>query len=1059
MSRSRSLSESTRSGSGSGSGSSTESDSESTSSVISYDKKGKEKSIKEDMVVSYGQEEREVSKEGEKSDVVGKGNVPKKAFTGIHNPLGRTGGVYIPPFKLAQMKRLMGEDEVGGEENQKKTWEALRKSINGLVNKVNIANMKYIVPELFEENLVRGRGLFARSIMKAQLASPGFTHIYAALVAIVNTKLPENGELVLKRVIHGFKRAYKRRDKVVATALAKFIAHLVNHQVAHELLALQLLTILLEDPTDDSVEVAVNFVKEVGQLLEELSPRGLHAIFERFRGILHEGDIDKRVQYTIEGLFAIRKGGFADYPAVPKDLDLVEKDDQITFELGLDDEIDKEEILDVYRFDPNFEENEKLWLEIKKEILGDESGSEESGSGDEADESDDEPDNEGAVDEGDTRAIVDLTEQDLVNLRRTLYLTIMSAVSFEECAHKIMKLNIPDGYENELCNMLIECCSNERSYLKYYGLIGQRFCMIHRKYQDACDECFLTQYNTIHRLETNKLRNVAKYFAHLFATDALPWTCLEYIKLNEEDTTSSSRIFIKILMQELSEALGLAALRERFSDPYMQDVFSGLFPRDNPRNTRFAINFFTSIGLGGLTDGLREHLKNAPKLLAQQLQAQQMLAEKRRAEEESSSDSDSSSTSSSSSSGSSTTSSSGSSSSGSSSSSSTSSSSSSGSSVSRSRKYRRRVEDKRRTASSRSRSQTSLRRRSSDRNRGKRRSHSRNREHKIRDAGQNMSRSISKSPSRGIERSQGSVVERGKRRSRRRDRSPSSEGSGEKDGRENCSKSPSRERRRSVDRKRSHNRDGERSAIHSRPKRDRLASRRRDRSPSCEEGDNNGKGNGSRSLPGDKRDAESRQRRLSRDRERRSSDKRDNRVSRKHDRSPSSEVDGIKERASPPPERKRDTDDRRRRRSRDGERSARSSGSGRHSRDSRRRERSPSDTDDEKNGKSSPPRERRRDGDGRRRGRGGDGEHSRSGRVAGGRDGSRNFEEGDNGIRGRNSSRSPSQERSDVNSGGRYRSRDRGRRSRSGRESHKRSRSPNSDDGDGMERSHRQKVR
>lgn len=55
------------------------------------------------------------------------------------------------------------------------------------------------------------------------------------------------------------------------------------------------------EPTDDSVEIAVNFVKEVGQLLEELSPQGLHAIFERFRGILHEGDIDKRVQYTIEG--------------------------------------------------------------------------------------------------------------------------------------------------------------------------------------------------------------------------------------------------------------------------------------------------------------------------------------------------------------------------------------------------------------------------------------------------------------------------------------------------------------------------------------------------------------------------------------------------------------------------------------------------------------------------------------------------------------------------------------------------------------------------------------
>lgn len=55
--------------------------------------------------------------------------------------------------------------------------------------------------------------------------------MFAALVAVVNTKLPENGELILKRVIVAFRRAYKRRDKVVATALAKFIAHMVNQQV------------------------------------------------------------------------------------------------------------------------------------------------------------------------------------------------------------------------------------------------------------------------------------------------------------------------------------------------------------------------------------------------------------------------------------------------------------------------------------------------------------------------------------------------------------------------------------------------------------------------------------------------------------------------------------------------------------------------------------------------------------------------------------------------------------------------------------------------------------
>ena len=71
-----------------------------------------------------------------------------------------------------------------------------------------------IIPEIFQENLVRGRGLFCRAIMKAQLTSPGFTHVYAALIAIINTKLPEVGELLLKRVVFQFRRAFKRNDKV-----------------------------------------------------------------------------------------------------------------------------------------------------------------------------------------------------------------------------------------------------------------------------------------------------------------------------------------------------------------------------------------------------------------------------------------------------------------------------------------------------------------------------------------------------------------------------------------------------------------------------------------------------------------------------------------------------------------------------------------------------------------------------------------------------------------------------------------------------------------------------
>ncbi len=69
------------------------------------------------------------------------------------------------------------------------------------------------------------------------------------------------------------------------------------------------------------------------------------AIFERLRNILHESEIDKRVQYMIEVMFAIRKDGFKDHPIIPDGLDLVEEEDQFTHMLPLEDDYNTEDIL------------------------------------------------------------------------------------------------------------------------------------------------------------------------------------------------------------------------------------------------------------------------------------------------------------------------------------------------------------------------------------------------------------------------------------------------------------------------------------------------------------------------------------------------------------------------------------------------------------------------------------------------------------------------------------------------------------------------------------------
>ena len=131
-------------------------------------------------------------------------------------------------------------------------------------------------------------------------------------------------------------------------------------------------------------------------------------------------------------------------------------------------------------------------------------------------------------------------------------------------------------------------------------------------------------------------------------TDSISWKCLSCIILTEEATSASSRIFVKILFQEIASNFGLKNLVAKLSDKGAEEnglsqYLTGIFPRDSIQNARFSVNYFTSIGLGALTEDLRAFLQNAPKLMLLEKKYEEMLALAERSSSSSSSSSDSSS--------------------------------------------------------------------------------------------------------------------------------------------------------------------------------------------------------------------------------------------------------------------------------------------------------------------------------------------------------------------------------------------------------------------------------
>lgn len=97
-------------------------------------------------------------------------------------------------------------------------------------------------------------------------------------------------------------------------------------------------------------------------------------------------------------------------------------------------------------------ENEKRYEELKKTILGEESDDEDGSDAASGDEDDEDEESEEEDEDEEQMKIKDETETNLVNLRRTIYLTIMSSVDFEEAGHKLLKIKLEPG--QEVCQRL-----------------------------------------------------------------------------------------------------------------------------------------------------------------------------------------------------------------------------------------------------------------------------------------------------------------------------------------------------------------------------------------------------------------------------------------------------------------------------------------------------------------------------------------------------------------------------------------------------------------------------
>ncbi|KAJ9099644.1 hypothetical protein QFC19_005883 [Naganishia cerealis] len=502
----------------------------------------------------------------------------------------------------------MSNIEAHSESFQRTEWKNLKASVDKIVEALTRNNIKESAIKLFNLNIYRGQGYIVRSFMKSQLTrDKQHTKVLASLAAVINSKFPEVGQILISRLVVLFRKSFVNNDKPNVTRSTHFLVHLMNQYVCSDIVILQILQLLLENPTNNSVRAATSIMTEGGHFLVQHAANASAMIFDRLRSFLQDpnSQLDGSVLHDIDLLLRERRHRFSRYPAVTPDLDLVEEEDRETHTLILDETIETHDELNSFKFDENWQEEENRYKEELREILGD---------SDEvavAPVPKEEPEK--------TDKTIDMTNSDLINFQKTVYLTIMGSMSSDEAVHKLLKLsykNNSDVSKDEvLADMVIKCGSEEKTYSKYIGIIGEKLCSKSRRWQVVFVRLFKQYYEKIHQFNTNAVRNIGKLFGHLFACGILPIEeCWDTIEMTEDGTTSAGRIFIKFVFQELVEEVGIGELVEMVEAENVQSKIQGMFPTSpqdmrDAEHVRFSINYFTAIGLGRLTEQMRSALK------------------------------------------------------------------------------------------------------------------------------------------------------------------------------------------------------------------------------------------------------------------------------------------------------------------------------------------------------------------------------------------------------------------------------------------------------------------
>ncbi|CDO95466.1 unnamed protein product [Kluyveromyces dobzhanskii CBS 2104] len=327
--------------------------------------------------------------------------------------------------------------------------------------------------------------------------------------------------------------------------MSTLLSFLIRDEVIDEGTAFALIYSLLKDKTDDKIILICHILSLTGRQLQTFDKESEADIAEKLRLVYQDNYTDKNVYLALDRLFNSRRLYYEDQR---KNIEIPTVEN--TFhEVVIDFSKDQPCVdLDTFRVQDNPELIDEQYDEIKQNIL-----------------------EELFKTEDKANAIKDMTDTENMAFKK-------------------------------------KSTSSSRARFLYYGILAERLTSFHTSWEDSFSTVFKENYETITDYDPSNIRNLGKFWGHALATQCISFEVFGIVHMNERDSNAASRVFLKFLFQEIVVDLGIDNLKNRFEAAELQPFLKNLFPKEDHDDVMFSINYFTAIGLGALTEGMRNVL-------------------------------------------------------------------------------------------------------------------------------------------------------------------------------------------------------------------------------------------------------------------------------------------------------------------------------------------------------------------------------------------------------------------------------------------------------------------